>query len=59
MQDGGNYGVREVERVDIDIVIISSDYKGFVYFGACNSSRGLLTVSEAGHSNLIDDDIDP
>jgi hypothetical protein len=48
-----------VERVDIDIVIISSDYQGFVYFGACNPSRGLLTVSETGHSNLIDDDIDP
>ena len=48
-----------MERVDIDIVIISSDYQGFVYLGACNSSRGLLTVSETGHSNLIDDDIDP
>ena len=48
-----------MERVDSGIVIISSDYKGFVYFGACNPSRGLLTVSETGHSNLIDDDIDP
>ena len=48
-----------MERSNVDIVIISSDLKGFVYFSACNSSRGLLTVSEAGHSNLIDDDIDP